>query len=334
MEECDRTKHELEYLTAVNPEAMETERCRAKGADAKGNHLKLSQEDVLHCADGILAVCKPCGVYVDHVRDAATKWYLSKRKGQDVRESCSQTASDDRVSGSRTGSSSKDRAHRHQEESTFVQLVHRLDRDTSGVLLLATSRAASKSLHRAFNLGQATKTYVCMCSGIQPTWQQMTVETGHGRSKHGLWRVYDKNDIGRQLPGGGRIRRACTHFHVESVATEERQESGSGAVRGMQTTASVPIGRIRCPEEGRAFWVRLRARPVTGRTHQIRLHCAYLGLPIAGDLKYYGAAIDRRGEPLAHHLLHAESLALPHPFRCTEQVNLSARRPPWAEHGL
>eukprot|EP00894_Picocystis_sp_ML_P004408 jgi/Pico_ML_1/54925/g62.t1 len=295
MEECDRTKHELEYLTAVNPEAMETERCRAKGADAKGNHLKLSQEDVLHCADGILAVYKPCGVYVDHVRDAARKWYGSKRKGQDVRESCSQTASDDRVSGSRSSSSSKDRAHRHQEESTFLQLVHRLDRDTSGVLLLATSRAASKSLHRAFNLGQATKTYVCMCSGIQPTWQQMTVETGHGRSKHGLWRVYDKNDIGRELPGGGRIRRACTHFHVESVATEERQEFG---------------------------------------THQIRLHCAYLGLPIAGDLKYYGAAIDRRGEPLAHHLLHAESLALPHPFRCTEQVNLSARRPPWAEHGL
>mmetsp|Transcript_1245 Transcript_1245/g.8187 ORF Transcript_1245/g.8187 Transcript_1245/m.8187 type:complete len:335 (+) Transcript_1245:43-1047(+) len=331
---CHHTTHELKYLTAVNPEAIVVERRRAEQAEVEGNALQLSREDVLHFADGILAVYKPSGVYVQHVQDSAAKWYRSKKEEQEVAGDGLEMSSYQCWSRYETDPSQNHSSDREQNESTFLQLVHRLDRDTSGVLLLATCRAASNSLHRAFNLGQATKTYVCLCTGLKPAWQQITVDTGHGRSKHGLWRIYDHKDIGRELPGGSRIRNARTHFWVESMVPKERQGSSDSTALAT-TTKARPSKEEACRrEEDSIFWIRLRAQPVTGRTHQIRLHCAYLGLPIAGDLKYYGTPFDCRGKPLEHHLLHAESLELPHPSRCQEVVELFAPRPLWTEHNL
>lgn len=329
---CDNTMHELKYLTAVNPEAIVVERRRAEHAEVKGNLLQMSQEDVLHCADGILAVYKPSGVYVQHVQESAAKWYRSTKEEQDVAGDGSETSSHHCWSQRENRTSPNRSSDREQDEPTFSQLVHRLDRDTSGVLLLATCRAASNSLHRAFNLGQATKTYVCLCTGLKPAWQQITVDTGHGRSKHGLWRVYDQEDIGCELPGGSRIRNARTHFWVESMTPKEQQESSYNAALATTTKARPSRDEACCREQDIIFWIRLRAQPVTGRTHQIRLHCAYLGLPIAGDLKYYGTPFDCHGEPLDHHMLHAESLELPHPSRRTELVKLFAPRPLWAQH--
>lgn len=331
---CHHTTHELKYLTAVNPEAIVVERRRAEQAEVKGNALQLSQEDVLHFADGILAVYKPSGVYVQHVQDSAAKWYRSKKEEEDVAGDASETSSQLCWSRHENNTSQNHPSDREQNESTFLQLVHRLDRDTSGVLLLATCRAASNSLHRAFNLGQATKTYVCLCTGLKPAWKQITVDTGHGRSKHGLWRIYDHKDIGCELPGGSRIRNARTLFCVESMVPKEQQESSGNAALATTTTTWSSTEEGRCREEDGSFWIRLRAQPVTGRTHQIRLHCAYLGLPIAGDLKYCGTPFDCHGKPLEHHLLHAESLELPHPSRRKGVVELFAPRPLWTEQNL
>ena len=121
------------------------------------------------------------------------------------------------------------------------------------------------------------------------------ITTGHGRSAHGLFRVYPAEEIGRELPNGSRVKRMATRFRVE-------RRLGDFAL--------------------------LRAFPLTGRTHQIRLHLAHLGLPIVADARYGGPA-EWRGAPAPQHLLHAERLRLAHPGTGAP-LDLRAPAPAWA----
>lgn len=73
----------------------------------------------------------------------------------------------------------------------------------------------------------------------------------------------------------------------------------------------------------------VRAYPKSGRTHQIRLHCQYLGIPIRGDVKYCGV-YEWKGMACDGHALHAESLSFVHPIT-GEFVQLYAPAPYWVE---
>ena len=91
------------------------------------------------------------------------------------------------------------------------------------------------------------------------------VRTGHGRAAHGLWRVYDRADVGRALPG--------------------RKPS---VVKAMATRLLVLNGAAEAEERPARSPRFIVAEPATGRTHQIRLHCAHVGLSLEGDVKYGG----------------------------------------------
>jgi 23S rRNA pseudouridine955/2504/2580 synthase len=151
------------------------------------------------------------------------------------------------------------------------RLVHRLDRDTSGVLLLARSAAAASRLAAAFRGRDAEKTY---------------------------WAV----TVGRPSPPEGRI----------DLPLVKR-----GGPRGERTTGdesgvrAITLYRVLDSAQKRAALVELR--PLTGRTHQLRVHCAEaLGCPILGDGKYGGAAAHLPDLPGLLHL-HARALSIPHP---------------------
>jgi 23S rRNA pseudouridine1911/1915/1917 synthase len=174
----------------------------------------------------------------------------------------------------------------------YVHLVHQLDRDTSGVLLCSRDRALNGPLQAAFNAGAVTKEYLCICAG-EPQAAQFEVQTGHGRGRSGLWRLYDLAEVGHPLPNGSTVKAAHTSFRV-------LRRLGGAAL--------------------------LRATLHTGRTHQIRLHLAALGHPLLGDGRY-GGPPEFGGRALPGHLLHAASMALRHPLSAYP-LELRAPLPP------
>jgi RluA family pseudouridine synthase len=140
-------------------------------------------------------------------------------------------------------------------------LAHRLDRDTSGCLVLGRHPKALRRLGALFAAGRVEKVYWAIVAGLPPQ-AEGRAETGLGkRSRGGGWRMVVD-------PAG---RRAITDYRVRGAAA------------------------------GRSW---LELRPRTGRTHQLRVHCATLGCPVIGDPVYGGP----EGEPL---LLHARAITLP-----------------------
>ncbi len=191
------------------------------------------------------------------------------------------------------------------------RLVHRLDRDTSGVLLLARSAAAARHLTAAFKSKDAKKIYWALTAG--------SPEKPKGRIDLPL----------AKRPGkvGGKAG--------EKVGADP--VSGKSALTVYRVVEERAFGK-RGP---RVAWLLLM--PLTGRTHQLRAHCAALGMPILGDGKYGGkAAFPDAFGPAAptpkQLMLHAREITLPHPDDGTT-LRVSAPLPPhmaaaWSDLGF
>lgn len=156
------------------------------------------------------------------------------------------------------------------------RLAHRLDRDTSGVLLLGRTPASTAALAKAFQGHAAQKTYWAIVRGVP-------------RPAKGLVKGFVKKGKG----GGGDRELMVRARHGEEGAQHAR-------------TAYAVIA-----EAGRrAAWVALQ--PETGRTHQLRFHMAEIGHSICGDRKYVCDIPEPQGLPEGL-MLHARSIVLPHP---------------------
>ena len=167
------------------------------------------------------------------------------------------------------------------------RLVHRLDKDTSGVLLLARTRAVAAKLAAAFQSRETRKIYWAAVAG--------TPKPAMGTIRFGLVKA-----------GGSAEKMRC--IHPDEVA-------GTPGAKHATTDYAVlsDLG-------GRLSWVALV--PVTGRTHQLRAHMAGIGHPIVGDGKYGGSRQDNPGDGWGAGLggavskklhLHARSIELTHP---------------------
>jgi 23S rRNA pseudouridine955/2504/2580 synthase len=170
--------------------------------------------------------------------------------------------------------------------SGFLELVHRLDRDTSGVLLLAKKRSALTALHEQLRAGRVQKYYLALV--------------------HGKWRNEKQS-----------VKLALNKY---VLASGERRVSVGGD--GMP---SHTIFRLR--KAWREYSL-LEAELKTGRTHQIRVHLAHLGYPIAGDDKYGDFALNKAlaKQGLKRMFLHARKVVIEHP-RSGEEVIFEAPLP-------
>jgi 23S rRNA pseudouridine955/2504/2580 synthase len=163
------------------------------------------------------------------------------------------------------------------ERSSRPRLVHRLDRDTSGVLLVARTAQAASGLAEALRHRDASKVYWALVTGVPPK--------SHGIIKAALAKE------------GGHGPRGRDERMTVSVEDDAK----------FALTEYTVMGRA-----GQDFtWV--AARPVTGRTHQIRVHLASLGTPIVGDFKYGGADARGRGDIADRLHLHARSIDIGRP---------------------
>jgi 23S rRNA pseudouridine955/2504/2580 synthase len=164
------------------------------------------------------------------------------------------------------------------EGETRPRLVHRLDKDTSGLLVVARTPAAAAKLTEAFRRHRVEKLYWALVVG----------------RPHPAEGILDQ-PLAKQASGRGE--------RVEADA------DGRPARTAFRTVARA--GKV-------ATWLALV--PHTGRTHQLRAHCAALGVPILGDGKYGGAAAKPSGAPPGL-MLHAREIRLPHPEGGTLQTS-------------
>jgi 23S rRNA pseudouridine955/2504/2580 synthase len=158
-------------------------------------------------------------------------------------------------------------------DAPFLELVHRLDRDTSGVLMLAKRRSALLALHRQLREGRVLKLYLVLVKG--------------------RWRDAKRNvrlPLDKYVLGSGERR----------VAVSEEGAPSHTIFRLKQSWPDFSL---------------LEAELKTGRTHQIRVHLAHLGFPVAGDDKYgdfaFNKSLARRG--LKRMFLHSARTVIEHP---------------------
>jgi 23S rRNA pseudouridine955/2504/2580 synthase len=152
-----------------------------------------------------------------------------------------------------------------------LSLVHRLDRETSGCLVLAKRRSALRELHARFRDGVVEKNYLGLAIGDWQLGEQLI----------------DKPLLVQHRKGGER------HVVV----------SGGGKPAQTRVQLSRTFGKYSL----------LQCAPLTGRTHQIRVHLQHLGFPLAGDERYGDEKENRRAKNfgLGRLFLHAQSIAFP-----------------------
>lgn len=168
-------------------------------------------------------------------------------------------------------------------EARFLELVHRLDRDTSGILLVAKKRSALRALHEQLRLKQMQKDYLALVRG---NWQSHM-------------KVIQAPLIKNILQSGER---------VVKVSSEGKPSETRFKVEERFDNATL-----------------VKASPVTGRTHQIRVHTLYAGHPIAFDDRYGDKQFDSQlaGTGLNRLFLHASALKFTHP-KTGEEMRLQA----------
>jgi 23S rRNA pseudouridine955/2504/2580 synthase len=184
-------------------------------------------------------------------------------------------------------------------QARFLELVHRLDRETSGILLVAKKRSALTHLQDQFRERETGKTYLALVTGSWPANKKVIDQPLHKYL---------------QADGERRVR-----------VTTADDPDGMRSITLVKVRSTVPAR----PAQGLPAMSLLEVTIKTGRTHQIRVHLASQGHAIVGDDKYGDFDLNKRLQKLGMRrmFLHAWRLQFTHPST-GERVQLNAELPP------
>lgn len=160
--------------------------------------------------------------------------------------------------------------------TSSVAVLHRLDRNVSGLVMLATRKSEARAMSEAFARGDVDRRYVAVVRGVPEAETVIEAWLDKDESKN-LVRARDEAELS-----------ASEREQFVHARTEVRLEARFSALFGRAAV--------------------VEARPITGRSHQIRVHLAHVGLPIVGDPKY---GLSVRG--IERPLLHAREIRFVHP---------------------
>ncbi len=184
-------------------------------------------------------------------------------------------------------------------EAKFLELAHRLDRETSGILLVAKKRSALTHLQDQFRERETGKTYLAL---VQGAW-----------------------------PGNKKVIDLPLHKYLQADGERRVRVTTADDPDGMRSVTLVKVRQVfeARPLQGLPAMSLLEVTIKTGRTHQIRVHLASQGHPIVGDDKYGDFDLNRRVQKhgLKRMFLHAWRLQFNHPAS-GERVELRAELPP------
>ncbi|MBI4137344.1 RluA family pseudouridine synthase [Candidatus Roizmanbacteria bacterium] len=215
---------------------------------------------ILYEDDDVIAIDKPAGLVVNRARSVKGKtiqdWAENRFTKNDVRFT-----------------NSSDESKLLFRERSGV--VHRIDKETSGILLIAKHPAALEHLLGQFKNREVEKEYVCLAHGeVVPSSGTIQAPLGRLAWRHGLFGV---------MPGG---KHAVTHYTVVKTYTDQKDQ-----------------------------YSLLQVKIETGRTHQIRVHLQYIGHPVVGDLFYAGRKRTKKARVWCPRLfLHASRIRFRQPI--------------------
>jgi 23S rRNA pseudouridine1911/1915/1917 synthase len=188
-------------------------------------------------------------------------------------------------------------------------ILHRLDRNTTGIMLVAKSDEAHWRIARQFENRTIQKTYVAVVHGV-PELLSDVLDLPIGKDKY----VREKQAVRKEENGG---RAAVTKYVVE-----EMFNSSAGTTLHASTFAG--DRKLPVPPEKFAF---VRLTPKTGRTHQLRVHMAAIGHPMVGDTMYGGRTFESGDFRFQRQALHAQEITFVHPVTL-KTMTLAAPLPP------
>jgi 23S rRNA pseudouridine1911/1915/1917 synthase len=190
-------------------------------------------------------------------------------------------------------------------------ILHRLDRNTTGIMLVAKSDEAHWRMARQFENRTIQKTYVAVVHGV-PELLSDVIDLPIGRDRY----IREKQAV-RKVENGG--KEAVTRYEVK-----ERFVGGDAASQKLVQSSYAKDLKLP-PPPGRFSFIKLS--PKTGRTHQLRVHMSAIGFPMVGDTMYGGRIFESGDFRFARQALHAFEISFIHPVTL-EKMTLAAPLPP------
>ena len=219
-------------------------------------------------------------------------------------------------------------------------ILHRLDSNTTGVMLIAKADEAHWRVARQFENRTIQKTYMAICHGV-PELLADVLDMPIGRDRY----IREKQAVRKESNGG---RSAVTKYEVieifpstgndkltrrqgDKVTSDSFTLSPGHLVTGSSAPSiilhpSTHAHDRKHPAPKERFSL-LKLTPKTGRTHQLRVHMSHIGFPMVGDTMYGGRAVEADGLVFARQALHAYELTFVHPVTL-ESMTLQAPLPP------